>query len=117
MAYLMLIVEPRGQREDRAPAHGEDAYESMLRYAEQLQQRGVLLAVQSLRHDRHGARLTLRGGKPAVVDGPFTEAKELIGGFFLLDVATRAEALACAAECPAAQWATIEVREIGPCYE
>jgi hypothetical protein len=117
MPYLMLIIEPRGQREDRGPTQGRAEFESMVRYGESLKQRGVLVAVQSLRHDRHGARLAVRGGRQTVVDGPFTEAKELVGGFFLLDVATREEALACAAECPAAQWATIEVREIGPCYE
>jgi len=59
----------------------------------------------------------VRGGKRNVVDGPFTEAKELVGGFFLLDVKTREEALALAGECPASQWATLEVRETGPCYE
>jgi hypothetical protein len=52
-----------------------------------------------------------------VIDGPFTEAKELVGGFFLLDVKTLEEALTLAGECPAAQWATVEVRETGPCYE
>ena len=117
MAYLMLIVEPRGQRAERCLEAGRGAYAAMVRYAESLKQRGILRAVESLRHDRHGARLAVRSGKRTVVDGPFTEAKELVGGFFLLDVATRAEALACAGECPAAQWATIEVREIGPCYE
>jgi len=117
MAYLMLIMEPRGQREDRGTERGREAYASMLRYAEDLKQRGVLVATHALRHDQYGARLTVRGGRTAVVDGPFTEAKELVGGFFLLDVGTRAEALECAAKCPAAQWATIEVREIGTCYD
>jgi hypothetical protein len=117
MPYLLLIVEPRGQREDHGLARGQAVYESMLRYAQLLEQRGVLLGVQSLRHDKHGARLTARGGERTVVDGPFTEAKEMVGGFFLIDVGTRAEALAAASECPAAEFATIEVREIGPCYE
>ena len=117
MAYLMLILEPRGQREDRGAGAGRDAYEDMVRYARELQQRGILVATEALRHDQYGARLTVRGGKSAVVDGPFTEAKEMIGGFFLLNVGTRAAALECAAQCPAAQWATIEVRETGPCYD
>jgi hypothetical protein len=87
----------------------------MLRYTDTLKARGVLLATNSLKSE--GARLTVRGGKRTVVDGPFSEAKELVGGFFLLDVKTRAEALAFAGECPAAEWATVEVRETGPCYE
>jgi hypothetical protein len=51
-----------------------------------------------------------------VLDGPFAEAKEMVGGFFLVDVPTREEAVALARECPAAEWAEIEVRALGPCY-
>ena len=58
----------------------------------------------------------LRGGRAQVLDGPFAESKEMIGGFFLLDVATREQALAIAQACPAAEWATVEVRETGPCF-
>ena len=56
------------------------------------------------------------GAAARVMDGPFAEAKEMIGGFFLIDVATREQALAWAARCPAVAWATVEVRETGPCY-
>ena len=75
----------------------------------------MLIASDSLK--REGVRYEKRAGRPNLVDGPFTESKELIGGFFLIDCATRAQALGFAAECPAAEWATIEVRETGPCYE
>jgi hypothetical protein len=57
------------------------------------------------------------GQKPIVMDGPFAETKETIGGFFLLTCETREQAIAIAAECPAAKWATVEVRELGPCFE
>jgi hypothetical protein len=115
MSYMLLIVEPPGQRQERGREAGEAVYDRMLEYSRSLKERGVLLATNSLKSA--GARLSIRGGKRLVVDGPFTEAKELVGGFFLLDVKTLEEALALAAECPAAQWATVEVREIGPCYE
>jgi hypothetical protein len=115
MSYMLLIVEPNGQREDRGHAAGQIVYGQMLEYTKSLKARGVLVATNSLKSE--GARLTIRGGRRAVVDGPFTETKEFVGGFFLLDVKTRDEALAFAAECPAAEWATVEVREIGPCYE
>lgn len=115
MSYMLLIVEPHGQRRARAPAEGEGLYRRMLDYTDSLQARGVLLASDSLR--ARAARLSIRDGLQSVVDGPFTESKELVGGFFLLDCATREQALGLAAECPAAQWAAIEVREIGPCYE
>jgi len=115
MSYMLLIVEPPGQRQERGREAGEAVYDRMLEYTRTLKERGVLIATHSLKSG--GARLTVRGGRSSVVDGPFTEAKELVGGFFLLDVKTRDEALALAGECPAAEWATVEVREIGPCYE
>jgi hypothetical protein len=59
----------------------------------------------------------VRGGRTQVVDGPFSEAKEMVGGFFLVDCDTRDEALAIAAQCPAAEWCTVEVRALAPCYE
>jgi hypothetical protein len=52
-----------------------------------------------------------------VRDGPFAEAKEMVGGFFLLTCETRDQALEIARACPAAEWATIEVRELGPCFQ
>lgn len=115
MSYVMLIVEPKGQRRERTQAEGEDLYRQMTDYAQKLKKQQLLLAVNSLREA--AVRVNVRNGKPSVIDGPFTEARELVGGFFLLDVETREEALRLARECPAAQWATVEVRETGPCYE
>ncbi|HEY2339980.1 MAG TPA: YciI family protein [Steroidobacteraceae bacterium] len=115
MSYMLLIVEPQGQRRSRAPEEGRDLYQRMLDYTESLKARGVLLASDSLRS--RAARVSTRAGRQSVLDGPFAESKELVGGFFLLDCATRDEAVGLAAECPAAEWATIEVREIGPCYD
>lgn len=115
MSYMLLIVEPAGQRRTRSLDQGRGVYQRMLDYAEGLKARGVLLSVNSLREA--SARLSVRGGKPSVVDGPFTETKEFVGGYFLLACDTREQALSFARECPAAEWATIEVREVGPCYE
>jgi hypothetical protein len=115
MSYMFLIVEPQGQRRSRAPDEGRGLYQRMLDYTESLKARGILLASDSLRS--RAARVSTRAGRQSVLDGPFAESKELIGGFFLLDCATRDEAVGLAAECPAAEWATIEVREIGPCYD
>jgi hypothetical protein len=115
MSYLLLIVEPAGQRAERTADEGRRVYQRMVDYAQTLQSQGVLLGVNSLRSE--AARLELREGSRRVVDGPFTEAKEFVGGYFLLDCADRAQALKYASECPAVEWATIEVREVGPCYE
>jgi hypothetical protein len=115
MSYMLLIVEPIGQRRTRSPDQGRGVYRRMLDYSERLKAKGVLLASHSLREAR--VRLDLHAGKARVTDGPFTEAKEFVGGFFLLDCGSREQALEFAGECPAAEWATIEVREVGPCYE
>jgi hypothetical protein len=111
---MLLIIEPGGQRQERTEDEGRGLYDRMLRFADELKQRGLLLAAQSLKTD--ASRLQVRDGKRALVDGPFAEAKEMVGGYFLLDCATHADAVAIAAECPAAQWATVEVREFGPCF-
>jgi len=116
MAYLLLIVEPRGQRAERSPAEGQDAYAQMVRFGEGLKARGLLKAVESLQSDASGVRVAVRGGKPMLRDGPFAESKEMVGGFFLIDGVSRDEAIAIAGQCPAAAWATVEVREVGPCF-
>jgi hypothetical protein len=117
MSYMLLIVEPKGLRRTRTEAEGRAIYERMLNFSESLKARGLLTLSQSLREDTRGARVKVRGGTTSVVDGPFAEAKEMIGGIFLLTCKTREQAIAIAAECPAASSATIEVRELGPCFE
>ena len=116
MAYLLLIVEPRGQRAERTPEQGQLAYAQMVRFGEDLKARGLLKAVESLQSDATGVRVSVRGGQRKLLDGPFAEAKEMVGGFFLIDGVTREQAVAIAGECPAAEWATVEVREVGPCF-
>lgn len=115
MPYMLLIVEPKGQRTERGRAAGAAVYQRMLDYAQELKARGLLLATHSLKAE--GTRLQKRNGRSQVLDGPFTESKEMIGGFFLINCADRDDALKIAGTCPAAEWATIEVRETGPCYE
>jgi hypothetical protein len=116
MAYMLFVAEPRGQRAERTEEEGKALYARMERYADELKSRGVLRAYSSLRNDADGQRLQIRDGKRSLRDGPFAEAREMIGGFFLVDCATREEAVELAALCPAAEWATMEVRETGPCH-
>jgi hypothetical protein len=117
MSYMLLIVEPKGLRRTRTEAEGRAMYEGMVNFSESLKARGLLTLSQSLKEDTCGARVKVRGGAISVVDGPFAEAKEMIGGIFLLTCETREQAIAIAAECPAASSTTIEVRELGPCFE
>jgi hypothetical protein len=116
MAFVLLIVEKREDRLNRPKDVGRDAYAQMVRFSESLQARGVLRAVESLKSDVEGVRIETRGGKRQMIDGPFAESKEFVGGFFLIDCPTKEEALEIARQCPAAEWATVEVRETGPCH-
>ena len=116
MAYMLLILEDPAQRGTRTRAHGEAVYQRMVDFAGELKRQDKLLAVESLASQQTGARVKVRGGQAQVLDGPFAEAKEMVGGFYLLDCGTREEALAIARACPAAEWATVEVRETAPCY-
>jgi hypothetical protein len=117
MRYMLLIVEPPGQRSTRTLAEGQAAYDSMRRFGEQLQQRGQLVAVESLASTRSATRVARQRDKVTLLDGPFAEAKEMVGGFFMIDVESREQALAIAAECPAAQWCQVEVRPLAPCFD
>ncbi len=115
MPFMLLIVEARGQRRARTPEEGRAVYARMVDYSARLKDRGVLLSTNSLRDD--AVRLNIEAGQKRVIDGPFAESKELIGGYFLLKCDTREQALGFAGECPAAEWASIEVRETGPCFD
>ena len=113
---MLLIIEPVGQRATRSEAEGRAAYAAMQRFGEAIAAKGQLKAVESLSSQDNAVRISHAGSRPQVLDGPFAEAKEMVGGFFLLHNVNREEALAWAHACPAAQWATVEVRALAPCF-
>ena len=88
----------------------------MLDFTDALSRSGVLMTSSSLASAATRLQRPSGAATSRVIDGPFAEAKEMIGGFFLLNCATRDAALAWAERCPAAVWATVEVRETGPCF-
>jgi hypothetical protein len=112
MRFMMLMI-PKGY-ESAAPGTLPDAkaVEAMMKYNEQLQEAGVLLALDGLHPPSMGARVTFSGGKPAVTDGPFPEAKEVLGGYWMIQVASREEAVEWAKRCPGGDNETIEVRQV-----
>lgn len=116
MSYMLLIVEAPDQRIERGEAAGREVYDQMVRFAADLKERGKLVAVESLTSLNDAVRVQVRDGQPKLLDGPFAEAKEMVGGFFLLNCETREEAVAIAQACPAATWCTVEVRKLGPCF-
>ena len=117
MPYMLLIMEGRESRRNRSAEQGRAAYERMVRFGDELKARGIYKASDSLRPDSEGVRVELRGGKRLLIEVPFAESKEMVGGFFLVDCRTKEEAIAIANECPAAEYASVEVREVAPCYE
>ena len=103
MNYMLLILEPTGQRQERTEEQGRDAYAQMVAFGNRLKARGQLVATESLASHRQAVRVSHAGGKAQVMDGPFAEAKEMVGGLFIIDADTREEAVKLASMHPAAQ--------------
>ncbi|MBX3442105.1 MAG: YciI family protein [Planctomyces sp.] len=110
---FMLLMIPRGY--ESAPAGivpPVDRVAEMMKYNESLQQAGVLLALDGLHPPSMGARVSFAGGTPKVVDGPFAEAKECVGGYWVIQARSREEAIEWARRCPASEDETIEIRQV-----
>lgn len=112
MRFMMLMI-PKGY-ENAAPGAMPDAkaVEAMMKYNESLQKAGVLLALDGLHPPSMGARVSFSGGKPKVTDGPFAEAKEVLGGYWMIQVKSREEAIEWAKRCPASDNEVIEIRQV-----
>jgi hypothetical protein len=112
MRFMMLVI-PKGY-ESAAPGTAPDAkaVEAMMKYNESLQKAGVLLALDGLHPPSMGARVTFQGGKPKVSDGPFAEAKEVLGGYWMIQVKSKEEALEWAKRAPMGDNEIIEVRQV-----
>lgn len=116
MAYMLLVIEAPGDREGPEAVRRE-RHDRMVAFGADLKTRGLLAAADSLAPPVGAARIRTRNGRQTVLDGPFAEAKEIVGGFFYLTCDTVEEAVAIAKECPAAEWSTIEVRKVASCFE
>jgi hypothetical protein len=112
MRFMMLMI-PKGY-ETAAPGTVPDAkgVEAMMKYNEALQKAGVLLALDGLHPPSMGARVSFSGGKPRVTDGPFAETKEVLGGYWMIQVKSKAEAIEWAKRCPASDNEMIEIRQV-----
>ncbi len=112
MRFMMLMI-PRGY-EQAAPGTTPDpkAVEAMMKYNVELQKAGVLVTLDGLHPPSMGARVTFAGGKPAVTDGPFPETKEVLGGYWMIRVKSKQEAIDWAKRCPASSNEIIEIRQV-----
>ena len=112
MRFMMLMI-PLGY--ETAPPDVQldpERVAAMMRYNEALKDAGVLITLDGLHPPSMGARVSFASGEPVVTDGPFAEAKEVLGGYWMIEVASREEAIAWASRCPAAANEIIEIRQV-----
>jgi len=112
MRFMMLMIP--GGYESAAPGTvpSAEAVSAMMKYNEALKDAGVLITLDGLHPPSMGARVSFKDGTPVVTDGPFTESKEVLGGYWMIEVASREEAIAWAKKCPASANEVIEIRQV-----
>jgi len=115
MRFMILIGHDEKGGKTLTEAEHQALFNAYQKYEKDLRQAGVLLGGDPLETSEKAARISTVAGKRKVVDGPFTESKEIIGGYVLIEVRSRQEALEWAARCPAARlgaWCYAELREV-----
>lgn len=115
MRFMMFMIPAvyqgqQGTKADHVPP--ADAVERMMKYNEELANAGALISLEGLHSPAVGARVSYRGGKVTVTDGPFTESKEVVGGYWLIKASSREEAIAWAKKVPADDGDVVEVRRV-----
>jgi hypothetical protein len=112
MKFMCLAYEAEEKLSALTRSEWDALRGATIAYVESLRKSGRLVATQALQSARTAATVKIRGGKSLISDGPFAETKEQIGGYFLIDVRDRDEAMQVAAAWPSARIGTIEVRPI-----
>jgi hypothetical protein len=112
MRFMMLMIPKGYESADPGTMPDAERVERMMKYNRDLQNAGVLIALDGLHPPSMGARVSFAGGRPKVTDGPFSEAKEVLGGYWLIDVKSKEEAIEWAKRCPAGENEIIEVRQV-----
>lgn len=112
MRFMMLMIPKGYESAEPGTVPEAAAVAAMMKYNEALKDAGVLITLEGLHPPSMGARVSFAGGKPVVTDGPFAEVKEVLGGFWMIEVASREEAIAWASRCPAAANEIIEIRQV-----
>jgi hypothetical protein len=112
MRFMMLMIPAGYAAAAAGTMPSAEAVAAMMKYNEALREAGVLITLDGLHPPSMGARVSFPGGKPVVTDGPFAEAKEVLGGYWMIDVTCREEAIAWAKRCPASGNEVIEIRQV-----
>jgi hypothetical protein len=112
MRFMVLMIPGARERVEGGELPDPKMIERMMSYNADLAKAGILLALDGLHPSSKGARLSFKSGKATVKDGPFTEARELIGGYWMWQVKSKEEAVEWAKRCPAEEGDTLELRQV-----
>ena len=112
MRFMMLMIPQGYEAAVPGTMPPAEAVAAMMKYNEAMKQAGILITLDGLHPPSMGARVSFAGGKPLVTDGPFAESKEVIGGYWMIEVGSLAEAIAWAKRCPASSNEIIEIRQV-----
>lgn len=111
---FMIVISSDEKAEGKATVEQQkEMHAAYMTYTQDLQKAGVMLHGNALLPTSKGARIAYKEGRRVVLDGPFTEAKEVVGGYYVIDVESREEAIEWAGKCPGArQGGGVELREV-----
>lgn len=112
MRFMMLMIPKGYETAEPGTTPDADAVAAMMKYNRQLQEAGVLLALDGLHPVAEGARVSFASGKPSVTDGPHIETKEVLGGYWMIEVNSKEAAIEWASRCPAGDNEVIEIRQV-----
>jgi len=115
MKFMMLMIPgvyQGGKKLDPEFAPDAEMVEKMTKFNEELAKAGMLISLDGLQPLSAGARVSFSGGKPKVTDGPFIEAKEVVGGYWLIQAKSKSEVVEWATRCPAQEGDVIEIRRV-----
>ena len=112
MRFMMLLPAPPDVLEKVGTAPNKEIVLAMRKFNEELARAGALLAAEGLHATSRGSRIKVKEGKRIVTDGPFTETKEVIAGFWIIQVKSKEEALEWAKRCPLPENGLIEIRQV-----
>jgi hypothetical protein len=110
MRFMMLLPAPTDALEQGPPT--KELVTAMWKYNDDMTKAGVMHAAEGLHPPSKGKRLRVSGGKPVITDGPFAEAKEVIAGFWIIQVKSQEEAIEWAKRCPLPEGGLMEIRQV-----
>jgi hypothetical protein len=112
MQYLIVISSDEKAEAKATVEQQKEVQAAYMKYTDELKTGGVLRGGEGLEPTSKGARVIFKEGRRIVTDGPFAEAKEVVGGYYLIEVKSKEDAIEWASKCPGAHHGGVEVREV-----